>query len=142
MNSLIKLVLVGFIGYFGYRAMGGGDEMPTSMKGYVRQADVLKRKLVILITGSDWCGACKAMELEMLRTPEWQQFAGNDIVFQKFDYPSGGMATTQAHRDLLELPGFKGYPTMVVVNGDGKLLDMRAGYGGGAGEYIQWIKSL
>lgn len=139
---MIKLILMLGIGYFGFNMMGGGNEMPTSMKGYVRQANVLERKLVILITGSGWCGACQKMESEMLRTAEWQRFSGQEIVFQKFEYPAGGMASTQAHRDLLELPGFKGYPTMVVVNGDGKVLDMRAGYGGGAGEYIQWIKLL
>lgn len=146
MNSWVKLAIIIAVTYFGVQYMqgggGSGGEMPKSVIGLVHKAKTLDKKLVVLITGSDWCGACKAMERGMLGTPEWVSFSGNDVIFQKFEYPNGGQASTQAHKDLLELPGFRGYPTMVVVDGKGKILDMRAGYAGGASDYISWIKSL
>ena len=143
MNNLIKLALIVAVGYFGVQALGGGGgEMPKSTQGLVARAKTKHRKLVILMTGADWCGACKAMENGMLNTPEWQGFAEKEVVFEKFDYPNGGEATTRAHEELKHLPGFQGYPTMLVVNGNGKILDMRVGFSGGPGEYISWIKSL
>ena len=67
-------------------------------------------------------------------------FAAKEIVFQKYDYPDPSSAPTPAHQDLLKLPGFEGFPTLVVADGDGRILGMRAGYGGG--DYLEWIRSL
>jgi thiol:disulfide interchange protein len=147
MNNWIKLVFIIAATYYGVQYMGttgdsGGGDMPKSLLSLVRQAKAQDKKVVILITGSDWCGACKKMEQGMLGTAQWLGFAGKDVVFQKFEYPNGGQASTQAHKDLLELPGFEGFPTLLVADGKGKILGIRAGYGGGADEYIDWIKSL
>lgn len=148
MNSWVKLLLIVGVTFLVVRTMregwgseGGGD-LPKSMVGLVHKAKTLDRKLVVLITGSDWCPACQSMERGMLSTPEWAAFAGKEIVFQVFDYPEGGQPTSPAHVDLMKLPGFRGFPTMVVANGSGKVLDMKAGFGGGTEEYIQWIRSL
>jgi protein disulfide-isomerase len=146
MKNWVQLLIIVAATYYGVQYMGSaGDSngaMPKSVLNLVQKARTQDKKLVILITGSDWCGACKNMEQGMLGTTQWLGFAGKDVVFQKFEYPNGGQASTQAHKDLLELPGFEGFPTMVVVNGKGKILGMRAGYGGGASEYIDWIESL
>lgn len=146
MNSWVKLAIIVAATYFGVQYLrdggGSGGEMPKSVIGLVHKAKTLDKKLVILITGSDWCPACQSMERSMLGTQEWLSFCGKDVIFQKYEYPRGGEASTQAHKDLLELPGFRGFPTMVVVDGKGKILDMRVGYSGGASDYISWIKSL
>ncbi len=144
MNALVKLLIVAAIFYFGYQQMSnvGGSDLPKSLLGEVRKAKVLDRKLVLLMTGTDWCGACQSMQNGLLSTPEWQRFAANDVIFQKYEYPNGGMASTQIHQDLIAMPGFKGYPTLVVADGSGAVLDMKAGYGGSPQDYISWIQSL
>lgn len=148
MNSWIKLALIVGLTWFVVRTMrqgwggGAGGDLPKTVSGQVAKAKTMNRKLVLLITGSDWCPACIAMEKNMLVTPEWQAFAAKDIVFQTYDYPNGGEAPTPAHEDLLKLPGFQGFPTLVVADGSGKVLAMRAGFSGGAQDTIAWIKSL
>ncbi len=147
MNSWVKLVLIIIATFLVIRTMrqgwgGAGGDLPQSVAGLVSQAKTLDRKVVLLITGPGWCPACVAMEQGMLSKPEWTAFAGKEIVFQAYNYPNGGEATSPAHEDLLNLPGVKGFPTLVVAGPSGKILALRSGYGGGADEYIQWIRSL
>lgn len=149
MNSWVKLILIVAVTVVVVRAMragwgseGGGGELPKSVMGLAHKAKAKDQKLVLLITGSEWCPACQSMERGMLCTPEWTVFAGKEIVFHVFDYPEGGQPTTPAHMDLLQLPGFRGFPTLVVANASGKVLGMKAGFAGGAADYIGWIRSL
>jgi thiol-disulfide isomerase/thioredoxin len=145
MNSPLTWLLILVGGFFLVRAVqdngGGGGELPKSVLGLQLRAKNLERKVVILITGSDWCPACQSMERGLLASPEWAAFTAKEVVFQKYDYPNGGEASTAAHRDLLKLDGFEGFPTLVVADGGGKILGMRAGYGLGT-DYPQWIRSL
>lgn len=147
MNSWVKLLLIIAVTFLVIRTMRqgwsvAGGELPKSVAGLVTKAKSLDRKLVLLITGSDWCPACQQMERGMLSTPEWAAFAAGEVVFQVYDYPNGGESKSPAHEDLLKLPGFEGFPTLVVADASGKVLGMRAGYGGGSGDYMQWIRSL
>lgn len=146
MNSWLKYLLILVVGFFLVRAFKdgfslGGAELPKSVLGLKLKAKKLDRKLVILITGSDWCPACKSMESGLLSTSEWAAFADKELVFQKYDYPNGGQPTSEAHRDLLALEGFRGFPTLVVSDGTGKVLAMEAGFSQGM-DYPKWIRSL
>jgi len=142
MNSWMKWLLLAAGGYGLFTTLqpGTGGDLPKSLASPVAQGRVLKRKVVILITGSAWCPACQAMERGLLTTPEWAAFVKNEIVFQKYDYPDPSSAPTPAHQDLLKLRGFEGFPTLVVADGSGSILGMRAGYG--EVDYPAWIRSL
>ena len=147
MNSWVKTAIILTVTYFVLKTMrdGWGDaggNLPKSVSSLVTKATTLDRKLVILLTGSDWCPPCQAMERGMLGSPEWQTFAAKEIVFQKYDFPNGGEAQSPAHEDLLKLPAMKGFPTLVVTNSKGTILGSRSGFGGGIEEYIEWISSL
>ncbi len=148
MNSWVKLILIIAVTYFAVKTMRGGGgsssggDAPKSIAAQVTKAKSLKRKLVILLTGTNWCPPCQAMERGMRSSEEWQTFADAEIVFQKYDYPNGGQATSPAHEDLLKLPGIKGFPTLIVMNGSGTILGSRSGFGGNIEDYLEWIRSL
>ena len=142
MKPWMKLLLLAAGGYWLFTTMnhGSGGELPKSLAGPVALGRTQQKKVVILITGSAWCPACQQMESGLLSTPQWLAFAAKEIVFQKYDYPDPSSAPTPAHQDLLKLPGFQGFPTLVVADGEGSILGMRAGYG--EVDYLEWIRSL
>ena len=105
MNSWVKTAIILTVTYFVLKTMrdGWGDaggNLPKSVSSLVTKATTLDRKLVILLTGSDWCPPCQAMERGMLGSPEWQTFAAKEIVFQKYDFPNGGGLKSETHEVL------------------------------------------
>lgn len=139
---LILLIPVGAITAVWVGMAYAAPELPASLAPMVEKAEKQDRKLVLLLTGSAWCPACQALEKNTLTTPEWKAFAASGIVFETFDYPADRSFPTPAHGDLVKLPGFRGYPTLVVADGTGKLLALRDGGNISAADLIAWIQSL
>ena len=147
MNPWVKLAVIIVIASFVVKTMrdgwgGSGGDLPKSVSSLVAKARAVDRKLVILLTGADWCPPCQAMERGMHDSPEWQTFASKEIVFQKYDYPQGGQPQSPAHEDLLRLPGMQGFPTLVVANSKGTILESRSGFDGSIQDTMKWIRGL
>ncbi|MCZ7637735.1 MAG: thioredoxin family protein [Verrucomicrobia bacterium] len=45
------------------------------------------KKVLINFTGSDWCGFCIKLHKEVFATPEFQEFAGKNLVLVEADFP-------------------------------------------------------
>ncbi len=148
MNGLIKLVLV-------LAAVGVGMKLfavgPFADADAGRGLDALltraesegKDKVVVLLTGTDWCPYCKDLERNVLQTGEWQTFANSEIVFESFEYPAMRRPKSGVKGEMLERFDIEGFPTMVVLGIDGEILDEQAGYGGDSpGELVDWIRTL
>ena len=136
---LIPLVAIAGV-WFGMAH--AAPELPASLAPVVDKAKKQGRKLVLLLTGSDWCPACQQLEKDILTTPEWKTFISGEVLLEVFDYPADRTAPTPAHEDLRKLRGFRGYPTFVVSDASGKLLALRDGTDVTTADLITWIRSL
>ena len=80
-------------------------------------------KLVLLdFTGSDWCPWCKKLDAEVFSKPEFQQYAKDHLELVEVDFPERKYIpfNVKKQNDALQKQfGIKGYPTVVVLNGDG-----------------------
>src|SRR3954467_2569160 len=86
-----------------------------------RQTD---RAVFLFFTGSDWCGWCQKLDREVLSTPQFNAFAGPNLVLVKIDFPHRTQlpAEQQARNDALAKRfHIRGFPTVVVLAGDGKV---------------------
>lgn len=54
-----------------------------SAKVIAKQQD---KPILLLFTGSDWCGACKVLERDILETEEFKNFAKENFILVKMDY--------------------------------------------------------
>ena len=117
-------------------------ELPAALAPAVARAEKQKRKLVLLLTGSTWCIDCQRLEKNAFATPAWQAFIKDEILLETYDYPEDRSAPTPVHEALRQLPGFRGYPTLVIASPAGKLLALRDGSSISAAELIAWIRSL
>ena len=81
-------------------------------------------KLVLMdFTGSDWCVWCKRLNKEIFSTPEFAEFAKENLVLVELDFPSKKPQSAElkkANEALGKKYNIEGYPTVIVLNAAGK----------------------
>lgn len=88
------------------------------------------KKLLVDFTGSDWCGYCMKLHKEVFATEEFEKFA-KDFVLVELDFPkrkeqpAAEKAKNQAAQKKY---GVNGFPTVIIMNTSGKVLNRAEGY--------------
>ncbi len=95
--------------------------------------------------GSDWCHWCMKLDQEVFSQPEFQSYAATNLVLFLADFPNSKPQTNavkQQNKVLARQYGIQGYPTVLLLDKDGKVLG-RTGYqAGGAEAYVKNIQSM
>jgi len=107
------------------------------------------KTILLDFTGSDWCGWCIKMKKDSLDQKAFQEFADKKLVLVEVDFPNNKKQTDavkKQNEDLQKRYNVEGYPTFVLVDGDGKELGRHVGYlKGGPKAFVQkieeWTKS-
>src|SRR3569832_1471027 len=93
-----------------------------------------EKKLVLMdFNGSDWCPPCKALRKTVLNSAEFNRFAKDNLVLVDVDFPQHKQQTEElkkANKALSEKFHIEGFPTIIVLNADGKELKKVVGYDG------------
>ena len=112
------------------------------------QAQAKKDKKLVLVnfTGSDWCSWCKKLQKEVFTTKEFKDYAKEKLELVEIDFPNNKKQTDalkKANEALQAKYKAEGFPTIVVLNGEGKEVWRQVGYmPGGPGAWIAKLKSL
>ena len=98
-------------------------------------------KLVLLdFTGSDWCGYCIQLDRAILSKPEFKDYATKNLVLVEIDFPRRKpqpAETQKQNQELAERYQIEGFPTLVVLNGEGKTVWRYDGmYTGGVAAFL------
>jgi protein disulfide-isomerase len=105
-----------------------------------------ENKLVMMdFTGSDWCIWCKRLNKEVFSTPEFADYAKKNLVLMEVDFPQSkpqSAALKKANEALQEKYRIEGYPTIVVLNGDGKKVGELGYMKGGPKAFIAELEKL
>jgi protein disulfide-isomerase len=122
---------------------GTGGQWTNNYDNALSAAAGTNRKIFLFFTGSDWCGWCKRLEAEVLSTPEFQEYARDNLILVKLDFPQSIPQSAQLkaqNQQLSQRYQIEGYPTVVVLNSSGKTIG-RTGYKrGGPGPYIAQLQ--
>ena len=106
-------------------------------------AKAQQRTVFLFFTGSDWCGWCKKLNSEILNTPEFSAFAGEKLLLVELDYPRDiqqPQALVEQNQKLARQYKIEGYPTVVLLNPDGRQV-ARLGYQeGGPAPFIERLR--
>ncbi len=104
------------------------------------------QKLLLLdFTGSDWCIWCKKLDAEVFSQPAFQAYAKDHLVLLKVDFPRKIQQSPEVKKQNEELAqkyGVQGFPTIVVVNGEGKPVGELGYQPGGADAFVNELKKL
>ena len=100
-------------------AEGWGDNYEKA----AAQAKAENKLLLLDFTGSDWCGWCIKLNKEVFSQPEFKEYAGKNLVLMEVDFPQTKQqsGTLKAQNARLQTKyKIEGYPTIVVLNPEGK----------------------
>ena len=106
-----------------------------------------EKKLTILadFSGSDWCGWCIRLDKEVFSQEAFKSYANKNVILFVADFPSHkklASAVTEQNKKLADEYKVEGFPTVLLLNADGKVM-ARTGYKpGGAEAYVEHLKGL
>jgi protein disulfide-isomerase len=105
-----------------------------------------QQKLVLLnFTGSDWCPWCIKLDKEVFDTPEFKKYAAANLVLVEVDFPNHKpqpAAVEKANRELQEKYNIDEFPTVLVLNGDGKTVGKLGYQEGGPRKFIAALEKI
>ena len=105
-----------------------------------------ENKLVLVdFTGSDWCVWCKKLDSEVFSTPEFKAYAKDHLVLMEADFPQAKPqdSKTKAQNEKLQAKfKIEGYPTVIVLNSEGKPVGQLGYMEGGPKAFIAALEKL
>jgi thioredoxin-related protein len=105
-----------------------------------------EQKLVMLdFTGSDWCGWCIKLNKEVFSQPEFADYAKKNLVLVEVDFPRSKPQSAElkkANAALQDKYKVEGYPTIIVLNGEGKKVGELGYQPGGPKAFIAELDKL
>lgn len=117
----------------------------TELKAAQDQARTENKLILVNFTGSDWCGWCIKLKNEVFTKPEFDAFASDNLVLLEIDFPRQKpmpAATRKANGALADKYKVNGYPTLHVLDADGKSLGHLGYLPGGAKAFVAKVKSI
>lgn len=117
----------------------------TDYKQAQESAKSGKKLLLLDFTGSDWCGWCIKLDKEVFSKPEFKEYASKNLVLMEVDFPRTKQlsATEQSQNEqLAQQHGIQGFPTIVVLNSDGKKVGEIGYTPGGPSAFIAELEKL
>lgn len=127
-----------------FGALSAG-EWSTDLPKAVAKAKAEGKLVLVDFTGSDWCGWCIKLKSEVFDTPAFKDYATKNLVLvevdfpRKKDLPAALKATNQA---LAEKYGIRGFPTLIILDGNGQRVGQLGYMPGGPAPMIAELTKL
>jgi thioredoxin-related protein len=103
----------------------------TDYKKAQEEAKANHKLLLLDFTGSDWCGYCIRLNREILSKPQFKDYASKNLVLVEIDFPRvkhQTIALRRQNQELAEQYQILGFPTVIVLSGDGRKVWRYDGY--------------
>ncbi len=129
-----KMLVAIAIGCFWLQTQAAESTWLTELPKAEAQAKSQNKIVLMDFTGSDWCSWCIKFDKEVLDTPEFQDYATKNVVLVKLDYPHTIVQSDDLKKANAALEAqykITGFPTLVVLDKDGKEIGRQVGYSEG-----------
>jgi thioredoxin-related protein len=112
----------------------------TDYKRAQEEAKSSHKLLLLDFTGSDWCGFCIQLDKVILQQPQFKDYASKNLVLMEVDFPRRKAQSAETRKQNMELARryqIEGFPTLVVLNGEGETVWRYDGlYQGGIAAFL------
>lgn len=103
------------------------------------------KSIMINFTGSDWCPWCMKLRDEVLNQEAFQTFADQKLVLLEADFPRTKdlpEALKTQNQNMAREYNVRGFPTILLVDAEGKVIAQTGYRRGGAEAYVEHIEAL
>ena len=142
----MKRIAIGLLAALALVQAGAAElEWLTDLPQAQAKAKTEKRMVLLDFTGSDWCIWCVRLKEEIFSKPEFGEYATKNLVLVEVDFPRKKQVSEQqnkANRALADKYGIKGYPTLIILDGDGKKAGELGYMRGGPKPFIAELEKL
>lgn len=143
MKKVIILLTIIFLTFF----EGISQNWITDLSEAKNLSTSQQKKIVLVFSGSDWCGPCMKLNTDIWKSLEFVDYSYDHFIMLKSDFPRKKKnklsKEQQAHNDDLAEKYGAEFPLIVVLNSEGKVLG-RIGYEKNYSprDYIEYISAL
>jgi protein disulfide-isomerase len=141
-----KMTLGLLMCWFALQSMAAEDlNWQTDLPKAQEQAKKEGKLVMMDFTGSDWCGWCIKLHNEVFSKPDFAEYAKKNLVLVQVDFPRAkpqSDALKSANQALQEKYKIEGYPTIIVLNGNGKKVGELGYQPGGPKAFIASLDKL
>lgn len=139
------LTAITLFGLLSVQIFAAGEGWHTNLESAKKIAAKENKPILIDFSGSDWCGWCIKLDKEVFSETAFKDYAKDNLVLVLLDFPRKKQidATTKAiNKELMENYGVKGFPTVILIDSNGKLIAQTGYRKGGAAAYVAHLKEL
>ena len=104
-----------------------------------------KKMVLIDFTGSDWCSWCIKLDKEVFSKPKFKEYAKEKFVLVEIDFPQTKRLSKPkqaAHDALAKKYSVEGFPTVIVLDSEGKEIGKLGYVEGGPEAFIAELEKL
>jgi len=136
-KTMITAVLMSFMFVFATCKTGSSSNVDhgwlTNYEDALQLAKKEKKGVLLLFTGSDWCPPCKRLHHDVFDSEGFKEFAKKNLILVELDFPRKRENKLPAeqqnyNRALSRKFKVRGFPTVVILDADGKELGRWVGY--------------
>jgi thioredoxin-related protein len=121
------------------------DGWTTDYNKALAQAKTENKMVLVDFTGSDWCPWCIKLDKEVFDTAKFKEYAKQNLILVECDFPRTKelpAALKKQNDALQDKYGIDGYPTVVVLDSDGKKVGELGYAPGGPDVFLASLQKL
>ncbi len=142
----MKKLLIAVVSLFWFASFAlAGEGWLTDFEAAKKLAAEKGLPILADFSGSDWCGWCVRLDKEVFSQPEFKAYANDNLVLFLADFPNRTPQSDElkAQNEMLYRQyGIRGFPTVLLLNADGSVINKTGYQAGGAAAYVEHIKEL
>jgi len=126
-------------------AMASGNGWLTNFDEAKKEAAAKNLPILADFSGSDWCGWCIKLDKEVFSKASFKAYAKKNLVLLLVDFPSSKSQSADLksqNQKLAKKYGVRGYPTVLLLDKNGKVIGKTGYQPGGPEKYINSIKAM
>jgi thioredoxin-related protein len=128
--------------------IGYSQEWKTNFEVTKTEATNQNKNILLVFSGSDWCGPCIKLDRDIWKSSEFMEFAKNNLILERADFPKKKQnqltpEIKNLNQNLAEKYNKDGmFPLVVVLDKNGKVLGKTGYKNVSPTEYIALLKSF
>jgi len=145
MQKILFAVLLGLAMAGGVLAQTADNMWLTDFESAKKTAAEKKLPILADFSGSDWCGWCMKLDREVFSQKEFKEFASDNLILFLADFPRKKEQNEKLkaqNSELMKKYSVQGFPTVLILDAEGKVLAGTGYEEGGAAAYVAHLKKL